>query len=370
MEKIIWKQIKKLNYINYYVSNNGMVKNSKGRIIKSYPNPKSHYLIIRLSTGRGTSYSFYVHKLVAEAFIPNPNNYSEVNHKNEIRTDNRVENLEWCTHKYNCNYGNHANRVSESQRNSHKSKRIPIMIILPNGSHKYARSLREASEITGWSRNTIQIRLENPHARFDKNTYKFAYASSKKSNNKAIKKYSSDSIDHTKKSSYTDVINKLKKIHPNLIITSGIRGTHETAHFRCLKCGYEFDKEPNEVFEQKYGCSNCAKIASAKIRTKDRKVAEKQIKDILYNNLLLGDDYVRSADVCHFTCRRCGKTFTSTLTRLLNNAKKHDYISNGCQSCSKSRSMTIKNLRNYNYSRKDIIKVLHDKNLDWTLKDI
>lgn len=48
MDKIIWKQIKKLNYINYYVSNNGMVKNPKGRIIKSYPNPKSHYLIIRL----------------------------------------------------------------------------------------------------------------------------------------------------------------------------------------------------------------------------------------------------------------------------------------------------------------------------------
>ncbi len=365
MDKIFWRQIKSLNYINYFVSSNGMVKNSKGRIIKSYPNPRSHYLIIRLSVNKGVSKSFYVHKLVAEAFIPNPNNYSEVNHKNEVRTDNRVENLEWCTHKYNCNYGNHANRVSESQRNSHKSKRIPIIIILPNGSHKYARSLREASEITGWNRATIQRRLENPNATFDKNTYKFIYASDKRTNNKSIVKYSSDNVDHTKKSSYTNVINKLKQIHPNIIITSGIRGTHEISHFRCLKCGYEFDKTPNDVFTQKYGCANCAKIASAKIRAKDRKEAEKQIKSMLYDNLLLGNDYVRSADICHFTCKRCGKTFTSTLTRLLSNAKKHGYVSNGCQSCSKSRSVTITNLKKYGHDLKSIQEELHKKGLDW-----
>jgi HNH endonuclease len=49
----------------------------------------------------GHTESKYVHILVAMTFIPNPNNYKEVNHKNLIKTDNQVINLEWCTHKQN-----------------------------------------------------------------------------------------------------------------------------------------------------------------------------------------------------------------------------------------------------------------------------
>lgn len=57
----------------------------------------------------------YVHRFIAECFLPNPDNLPEINHKNEIKTDNRVENLEYCTHKYNMNYGTRNKRAAESR---------------------------------------------------------------------------------------------------------------------------------------------------------------------------------------------------------------------------------------------------------------
>lgn len=63
------------------------------------------YCVLSLRDETGKRKQFKVHRLVAEAFIPNPYNLPIINHRNEIKTDNRACNLEWCTQKYNVNYG-------------------------------------------------------------------------------------------------------------------------------------------------------------------------------------------------------------------------------------------------------------------------
>ncbi len=100
-EDEIWKAIKGFEGL-YAVSNRGRVKNLKsGRILGGTYNNHG-YKRIHL---KGKTYK--IHRLVALAFIPNPDNLPEVNHKNEDKGDNNVDNLEWCTKSYNTNYSSH-----------------------------------------------------------------------------------------------------------------------------------------------------------------------------------------------------------------------------------------------------------------------
>ena len=100
-------------YPNYSVSDSGQVMNNKtGRILKTYAH-KDGYRAVKLYHNRKNK-TLLVHRLVALAFIPNPCNYPQINHKDENTSNNCVENLEWCTGKYNCNYGGHNQRLRET----------------------------------------------------------------------------------------------------------------------------------------------------------------------------------------------------------------------------------------------------------------
>ena len=117
----IWKPIDK--YEGYEVSNLGRIKSYKvdkvnGIIMKPYKDTKG-YLQIDISLDgrkRNNRVHLLVHRLVATAFIPNINNLPQVNHKDENKENNRVENLEWCTNEYNINYGTHNERVANAIR--------------------------------------------------------------------------------------------------------------------------------------------------------------------------------------------------------------------------------------------------------------
>ena len=114
--KEIWKDIEWAQ--GYQVSNLGKVKSlerphkshhgttyiQKERILKTRLDPNG-YEKVGILKKDGKQKQVMVHRLVAEAFIPNPDNLPQVNHKDENRSNNIVNNLEWCTAKYNQNYG-------------------------------------------------------------------------------------------------------------------------------------------------------------------------------------------------------------------------------------------------------------------------
>lgn len=118
--KEIWKDIEGYEGM-YEISSLGRVKSliSNGLIMKQSKD-KDGYCIVCLKRK-----SFRVHRLVARAFIQNPNNLEQVNHKDENKSNNAIDNLEWCDTIYNINYGTRNEQVRNSlQGQSHTKERI------------------------------------------------------------------------------------------------------------------------------------------------------------------------------------------------------------------------------------------------------
>lgn len=109
----IYKTIEE--YPNYEVSNMGNVRRKGRKILRPLFTKNTGYYMVCLYNEFGNK-RVLIHRLVADAFLPNPNNYPVVNHINEDKTDNRVENLEWCTQSYNINYGTSIDKIRKSKQ--------------------------------------------------------------------------------------------------------------------------------------------------------------------------------------------------------------------------------------------------------------
>lgn len=96
----------------------------------------------------GNSKQKYIHCLVAETFIPNPDGLPEINHKDEDKTNNTVSNLEYCTVLYNNTYGTRLERVA-------KALECPICAITSSGQRRYFNSVNEAARVLGLKRQGI-----------------------------------------------------------------------------------------------------------------------------------------------------------------------------------------------------------------------
>ena len=114
----IWKNIVGLEG-RYMVSNLGRVKSlahGQERILKGQISDRGYHTVMLRVDGHNKMYK--VHRLVAIAFLDNPNHLPEVNHKDENRLNNVVDNLEWCTHHYNVCYGHRAQHFVETLKSN------------------------------------------------------------------------------------------------------------------------------------------------------------------------------------------------------------------------------------------------------------
>lgn len=136
--------------IHYGWYNNKVVEQRE--MIKKNTLDRNGYLFTIL-TKDGVRKNHLIHRLVAQSFLPNPNDYECVNHKDENKTNNYVDNLEWCSHKYNSNYGTIRQRISNAtmgERNHNHKKVLCVETgIIYNGTG-------EAERETGIKSNHIR----------------------------------------------------------------------------------------------------------------------------------------------------------------------------------------------------------------------
>lgn len=136
----------------YYITRDGQVWSTySNKFLTLIVGPKG-YLRVNLYN-HNIAKVYRINRLVAEAFIPNPNNLPQVNHKDENKQNNNVENLEWCTPKYNNNYGTHNARVKENLIKKHAHA-----VIMYDDSFEIIKefcSVSEAARFLGKAKSNI-----------------------------------------------------------------------------------------------------------------------------------------------------------------------------------------------------------------------
>lgn len=153
MNEEVWKDIPRFEGC-YQVSNYGRIK-SLARFdystrflkerIKRPCYDKDGYLIISLGCAKKNikPKTYKIHQLVAKAFIPNPNDLPEINHIDEDKTNNRADNLEWCTTKYNLTYGHRLDCARGERNSKHKlteKQVLEIRRIYKKGDLEYGQN--------------------------------------------------------------------------------------------------------------------------------------------------------------------------------------------------------------------------------------
>lgn len=173
-EREIWKDVEGFEGL-YQVSNMGRVRSLdrvdlrgrrlKGKVLVDRHNSRGYHMIALCRDGDVEYKS--IHRLVAKAFLDNPDNLPEVNHKDENKANNAVSNLEWCTSRYNVMYGTRNERIS-------KANKRPIYMVSGSGHRYFFESVKKAAKLLGLNRDCVSKCLHGKQEQHHGFTFEWA----------------------------------------------------------------------------------------------------------------------------------------------------------------------------------------------------